>query len=383
MDLDTLIREILDKKQKYEFIPGKTVIPPSGKLIGFEETKNIILSAFDGWLTTGRFNQEFQEKLANFLKVKNLVTVNSGSSANLLAFLSLTSHLHKERAITPGDEIISVAAGFPTTVNPIFQFGAVPVFVDIKLPTYNINEGLIEEAITKKTKAIMLAHTLGNPFNLSKITEICKKYNLWLIEDNCDALGTKYKEKFTGTFGDVATLSFYPAHHITMGEGGAVFTNNFRIKRIVESFRDWGRDCYCEPGEENTCKKRFEWQLGNLPYGYDHKYIYSHIGFNMKITDMQAACGLAQIDKLDSFIKKRKSNVDFLKKELSSLQEQILLPEAEPDSDPSWFGFPITIKNLNFDRKEVIQKLTEKKIGTRLLFAGNLTKQPAYIKKKI
>ena len=382
MDLDTLIREILDKKQKYEFIPGKTVIPPSGKLIGFEETKNIILSAFDGWLTTGRFNQEFQEKLANFLKVKNLVTVNSGSSANLLAFLSLTSHLHKERAITPGDEIISVAAGFPTTVNPIFQFGAVPVFVDIKLPTYNINEGLIEEAITKKTKAIMLAHTLGNPFNLSKITEICKKYNLWLIEDNCDALGTKYKEKFTGTFGDVATLSFYPAHHITMGEGGAVFTNNFRIKRIVESFRDWGRDCYCEPGEENTCKKRFEWQLGNLPYGYDHKYIYSHIGFNMKITDMQAACGLAQIDKLVSFIKKRKSNVDFLKKELSSLQEQILLPEAEPDSDPSWFGFPITIKNLNFDRKEVIQKLTEKKIGTRLLFAGNLTKQPAYIKKK-
>ena len=380
--MDTIIREILDKKQKYEFIPGKTVIPPSGKLIGFEETKNIILSAFDGWLTTGRFNQEFQEKLANFLKVKNLVTVNSGSSANLLAFSSLTSHLHKERAITPGDEIISVAAGFPTTVNPIFQFGAVPVFVDIKLPTYNINEDLIEEAITKKTKAIMLAHTLGNPFNLSKVTEICKKYNLWLIEDNCDALGTKYKEKFTGTFGDVGTLSFYPAHHITMGEGGAVFTNNFRIKRIVESFRDWGRDCYCEPGEENTCKKRFEWQLGDLPYGYDHKYIYSHIGFNMKITDMQASCGLAQVDKLESFIEKRKSNVDFLKKELSTLQEQILLPEAEPNSDPSWFGFPITIKNLNFDRKEVIQKLTKKKIGTRLLFAGNLTKQPAYIKKK-
>ena len=245
MDLDTLIREILDKKQKYEFIPGKTVIPPSGKLIGFEETKNIILSAFDGWLTTGRFNQEFQEKLANFLKVKNLVTVNSGSSANLLAFSSLTSHLHKERAITPGDEIISVAAGFPTTVNPIFQFGAVPVFVDIKLPTYNINEDLIEEAITKKTKAIMLAHTLGNPFNLSKVTEICKKYNLWLIEDNCDALGAKYNEKFTGTFGDAATLSFYPAHHMTMGEGGAVFTNSIKLIRIAESFRDWGRDCYC------------------------------------------------------------------------------------------------------------------------------------------
>ena len=263
MELDILIKEILDKKKKYEFIPGKTVIPPSGKIIGFEETKNIILSAFDGWLTTGRFNKEFQEKLANFLKVKNLVTVNSGSSANLLAFLSLTSHLHKERAIIPGDEIISVAAGFPTTVNPIFQFGAIPVFVDIKLPTYNINEDLIEEAITKKTKGIMLAHTLGNPFNLNKITEICKKYNLWLIEDNCDALGTKYKEKFTGTFGDVGTLSFYPAQHITMGEGGAVFTNKFRIKRIVESFRDWGRDCYCEPGEENSCIKRFECQLGD------------------------------------------------------------------------------------------------------------------------
>ena len=383
MDLDTLIREILDKKQKYEFIPGKTVIPPSGKLIGFEETKNIILSAFDGWLTTGRFNQEFQEKLANFLKVKNLVTVNSGSSANLLAFSSLTSHLHKERAITPGDEIISVAAGFPTTVNPIFQYGAIPVFVDVKLPTYNINENLIEEAITNKTKAIMLAHTLGNPFNLKKITEICKKNNLWLIEDNCDALGSKYNDKYTGTFGDVATLSFYPAHHITMGEGGAVFTNNLRIKRIVESFRDWGRDCYCDPGIENTCKKRFEWQLGDLPFGYDHKYIYSHIGFNMKITDMQAACGLAQIDKLEKFINKRKENVEFLKKELSFLQDEIILPEAEPDSDPSWFGFPITIKNKSkFKRSDVLKKLTEKKIGIRLLFAGNLTKQPAYIKKK-
>ena len=344
-EIEIFVKKILKNKPKKDpFIPGKTLIPPSGKLIGYEETKNMILASFDGWLTTGRFNSEFQEKLSNFLSVKHLITVNSGSSANLLAFSSLTSHLHKERSIKPGDEIISVAAGFPTTVNPIFQNGAVPVFVDIKLPTYNINEELIEDAITNKTKAIMLAHTLGNPFNISKVLEICKKYNLWLIEDNCDALGSKYKNQYTGTFGDVATLSFYPAHHITMGEGGAVFTNNFRIKRIVESFRDWGRDCYCEPGVENTCKKRFEWQLGKLPLGYDHKYIYTHVGFNMKITDMQAACGLGQLINLESFIEKRKKNVLFLKKQLTELQDEILLPEAEINSDPSWFGFPITLK---------------------------------------
>ena len=342
----------------------------------------MVLASFDGWLTTGRFNTEFQKKLSSFLDVKHLITVNSGSSANLIAFSSLTSHLHKDNAIKPGDEVISVAAGFPTTVNPIFQNGAVPVFVDIKLPTYNINEELIEQAISKKTKAIMLAHTLGNPFNLNKITEICKKYNLWLIEDNCDALGSKYNNKFTGTFGDVATLSFYPAHHITMGEGGAIFTNNNRVKRVSESFRDWGRDCYCEPGEENTCKKRFEWQLGNLPFGYDHKYIYSHIGFNMKITDMQAACGLGQLNSLESFIQKRKTNVLFLKEQLNDLQDEILLPEAEVNSDPSWFGFPITIKKESkFKRRDIINKLTENKIGTRLLFGGNLTKQPAYISK--
>ena len=258
----------------------------------------------------------------------------------------------------------------------------IPVFIDIKLPTYNINEELIEDAITNKTKAIMLAHTLGNPFNINKVLEICKKYNLWLIEDNCDALGSKYNGQYTGTFGDVATLSFYPAHHITMGEGGAVFTNNFRIKRIVESFRDWGRDCYCEPGAENTCKKRFEWQLGKLPYGYDHKYIYTHIGFNMKITDMQAACGLGQLTNLKNFIEKRKKNVLFLKKQLTDLQEEILLPEAEINSDPSWFGFPITLKkDSKFKRTDIIRKLTENNIGTRLLFAGNLTKQPAYISK--
>ena len=383
-EIESFVKNTLDKKRKkLPFVPGETLIPPSGKLIGYEEVKNMVMASFDGWLTTGRFNSEFQKKLSVFLGVKHLITVNSGSSANLVAFSSLTSHLHKDRAIKPGDEVISVAAGFPTTVNPIFQNGAVPVFVDIKLPTYNIDEELIEEAITKKTKAIMLAHTLGNPFNLNKIGEICKKYNLWLIEDNCDALGSKYNNQFTGTFGDVATLSFYPAHHITMGEGGAIFTNNSRIKRVSESFRDWGRDCYCEPGVENTCKKRFEWQLGKLPFGYDHKYIYSHIGFNMKITDMQAACGLGQLENLENFIEKRKTNVLFLKKQLTELQDEIHLPEAEINSDPSWFGFPITIKKKsNFKRTDLIKKLTESKIGTRLLFSGNLTKQPAYLSKK-
>lgn len=378
--INSLLENYLKDKKKEQFVPGKTLIPPSGKLIGPEEIKNMITASLDGWLTSGRFNHQFQSKLANFLKIKHLITVNSGSSANLLALSSLTSHLHKDKAIKAGDEIITVAAGFPTTVNPIFQNGAVPVFVDIKLPTYNINENLVEEAITNKTRAIMIAHTLGNPFNISKILEICKKYDLWLIEDNCDSLGSKYKNQYTGTFGDIGTLSFYPAHHITMGEGGAVFTDNLRIKRILESFRDWGRDCYCEPGFENTCKKRFEWKMGELPLGYDHKYIYSHIGFNMKITDMQAACGLGQLEKLENFIIKRKQNVNFLKKQLNELQDEIYLPEAETDSDPSWFGFPITFKqNSKFERSVIINKLTEKKIGTRLLFAGNLTKQPAYI----
>ena len=383
-EIENFVKKILEEKNtKNTFIPGETLIPPSGKLIGYEETKNMVLASLDGWLTTGRFNSEFQEKLSSFLNTKHLMTVNSGSSANLLIFSSLTSHLHKERAIVPGDEIISVAAGFPTTVNPIFQNGAIPVFIDIKLPTYNINEELVEDAITNKTKAIMLAHTLGNPFNIKKILEKKKKNNLWLIEDNCDALGSKYNGQYTGTFGDAASLSFYPAHHITMGEGGAVFTNNLRIKRIVESFRDWGRDCYCETGAENTCKKRFDWQLGKLPYGYDHKYIYSHIGFNMKITDMQAACGLGQLKNLENFIQKRKTNVNFLKKLLGDLQDEILLPEAEINSDPSWFGFPITLKkDSKFKRTDIIKKLTENKIGTRLLFAGNITKQPAYISKK-
>jgi len=382
-EIEKLVEKLCKNKfQKKQFIPGKTEIPASGKVIGTEEVKNMINASLDAWLTAGRFNSDFQTNLAKYLNVKHLLTVNSGSSANLIAFSSLTSHLHKERAIKPGDEIITVAAGFPTTVNPIFQNQAIPVFVDVKIPTYNVDENLIEDAVSKKTKGIILAHTLGNTFNVDRVLEICKKNNLWLIEDNCDALGTKYKGKFSGTFGDVSTLSFYPAHHITMGEGGAVFTNNFRIKRIAESFRDWGRDCYCEPGKENTCKKRFEWQLGKLPYGYDHKYTYSHVGFNMKITDMQAACGLAQLNKLDNFIKKRKINFSFLKKNLENLQENLILPKEENGSEPSWFGFPITLsKSCKIKRKDIIAKLYEKKIGTRLLFSGNLTKQPAYINK--
>jgi len=384
LKIGELVRDFSEIKfKKNKFIPGETAIPASGKVIDNFEIENLVNASLDGWLTTGRFNKEFQESLAKFLNVKSLITVNSGSSANMIAFSSLTSKLHKERAINPGDEVVTVAAGFPTTVNPIIQNGAVPVFVDVKLSTYNIDENLIESAITKNTKAIMLAHTLGNPFNLKVIKDICKKNNLWLVEDNCDALGSKFEGQLTGTFGDVATLSFYPAHHITMGEGGAVFTNNFRLKRIAESFRDWGRDCYCEPGVENTCKKRFDWKLGELPSGYDHKYIYSHIGFNMKITDMQAACGLAQLDKLEKFIQKRKQNFEYLKKNLIELEDILILPEKENNSDPSWFGFPISIKNNSkVKRHDLLLGLNEKKIGTRLLFSGNLTKQPAYIGKK-
>lgn len=362
---------------KKKFIPGVSEIPVSGKIIGADEIVNMSEAALDGWLTTGRFNEQFQKKLASFINIKLLITVNSGSSANLIAFSSLTSSKLKDEKINPGDEVITVASGFPTTINPIIQNNAIPIFVDVKLPEYNIDENLIEEAITKKTKAIMIAHALGNPFNLKKILEICNKYNLWLIEDSCDALGSKYDGKMVGTFGDLATLSFYPAHHITMGEGGAVFTNNIQLKRIAESIRDWGRDCYCEPGKDNTCKKRFCWKLGDLPYGYDHKYTYSHLGYNMKITDMQAACGLAQLDRLDGFITARKNNFNFLKKNLKSLEEFLILPEAEKNSEPSWFGFPISIRDGSFEtRNALINHLNSKKIGTRLMFSGNVTKQP-------
>jgi len=359
------------------FIPGVSEVPVSGKVIGALELQNMVEASLDGWLTTGRFNHQFEDKLSKFLGIKCLLTVNSGSSANLIAFSTLTSPKLKERAIKKGDEVISVAAGFPTTVNPIIQCGAIPVFIDVKIPTYNIDENLVEGAITNKTKAIMLAHTLGNPFNIKKIKDICEKYNLWLIEDSCDALGSKYDDKNVGTFGDLATLSFYPAHHITMGEGGAIFTNSKKLERIAESFRDWGRDCYCEPGKDNTCNKRFGWKLGDLPFGYDHKYTYSHLGYNMKITDMQAACGLAQLDRLDSFIKKRKDNFNYLFKNLKDLKDFFILPEPEANSEPSWFGFPLSLRiNSKYNRGDIIQYLNSNKIGTRLLFSGNLIKQP-------
>lgn len=359
------------------FSPGITAVPPSGKLIGAEELKLMVEASLDGWLTTGRFNDEFEKKLAQFLGVKHLITVNSGSSANLVAFASLTSPRLGDRAIRPGDEIIGVAAGFPTTVNPILQFGAVPVFIDIALGTYNIDANQVEAAIGPKTKAIMLAHTLGNPYNLDVIVALCKKYNLWLIEDCCDALGSTYCGRMVGTFGDIGTLSFYPAHHITMGEGGAVFTNNLELKRIAESFRDWGRDCYCPPGKDNTCGKRFCWKIGDLPEGYDHKYTYSHLGYNLKITEMQAACGLAQLAKAPAFIQRRKQNFAYLKDRLTSCEEFLILPEATTHSDPSWFGFPITLRDCApVNRVDLLSYLDQKKIGTRLLFAGNITRQP-------
>lgn len=370
------------KNKKIEFVPGKSIIPPSGKLIDHEEIEAIIESALDGWLTAGRYNDQFEKKLASFLGTKFLLTTNSGSSANLLAFYALTSEKLGSRSIQPGDEVITVAAGFPTTVNPILQYGAIPVFVDINIETHNIDVSKLDEALSKKTKAVMIAHSLGNPFDLKTIKKFCEENKLWLIEDSCDALGSKYDGKMVGTFGDIGTLSFYPAHHITMGEGGAIFTDNFLLKKIIESFRDWGRDCFCAPGKDNTCGKRYGWKLGNLPFGYDHKYTYSHAGFNLKITDMQAACGLAQLNKLEKFIEIRKKNFNFLSESLSSCEKLIFLPKASPRSDPSWFGFLITLKEeANVDRLTMINFLNQRGIGTRLLFAGNLIDQP-YMKNK-
>ena len=359
------------------FMPGITPVPASGKLLGAQELKNMVDASLDGWLTTGRFNAEFEKKLAAYIGVKHLITVNSGSSANLVAFSTLTSPKLGERAIRKGDEVIGVAAGFPTTVNPIIQFGAVPVFVDIDPVTHNIDATKIEAAIGPKTKAIMLAHSLGNPFNLDVVTALCKKYQLWLVEDCCDALGSTYRGQMVGTFGDIATLSCYPAHHITMGEGGAVFTNDETLKTIAESFRDWGRDCYCPPGKDNTCGKRFCQQFGSLPYGYDHKYTYSHLGYNLKITDMQAACGLAQLGKIEEFVKRRKENFNYLKNRLASCEEYLTLPEAGEHADPSWFGFMVTLTDSSpVTRLDLLTYLDQRKIGTRLLFAGNLTSQP-------
>jgi len=361
------------------FVPGQTNVPASGKVIGVKEIQYLVDASLDGWLTTGRFNEAFEKKLGKFLGVKYVLTTNSGSSANLLAFSALTSPQLGERALKPGDEVISVAAGFPTTVNPILQHGMVPVFVDVHIPTYNIDPSLIEAAISPKTKAIMLAHTLGNPYNLEVVTALAKKHDLWLVEDCCDALGSTYNGKLVGTFGDIGTVSFYPAHHITMGEGGAVFTNNADLKRIVESIRDWGRDCYCQPGKDNTCGKRFGWQLGSLPFGYDHKYTYSHLGYNLKISDMQAAVGLAQMDRLEEFIAARKHNFRYLKDRLGTLGEFLILPEATPNSDPSWFGFPVTLREeATSSRVDLLKYADQNKIGTRLLFAGNLIRQPYF-----
>jgi len=362
------------------FVPGESPVPVSGKVIGTRELQLMVEASLDGWLTTGRFNEQFQQRLADFLGVKHLITVNSGSSANLVAFSTLTSPRLGARAIRPGDEVIGVAAGFPTTVNPILQFGAVPVFVDVDLATHNIDASKVEAAITPRTRAIMLAHSLGNPFNLDVITALCRKHGLWLVEDCCDALGATYDGRLVGTFGDIGTLSFYPAHHITMGEGGAVFTNDPELKLIAESFRDWGRDCYCPPGKDNTCNKRFCWKLGNLPEGYDHKYTYSHLGYNLKISDMQAACALAQMDRLDDFIRIRRHNFEYLKHRLQSCAEFLHLPEATPKSNPSWFGFPLVLKpESGVRRVDLLNYLDQAKIGTRLLFAGNLTRQPYMI----
>jgi CDP-6-deoxy-D-xylo-4-hexulose-3-dehydrase len=385
--LNPLREEILTLVEKYAdevfapraFQPGTSVVPPSGKVIGAKEIRFLVDSCLDGWLTTGRFNAEFEKQLAAFLTRQHLMTTVSGSAANLLAMSALTSPKLRARQLKPGDEVITVTAGFPTTVNPTVQNGLIPVFVDVDIPTYNIKASMIEEAVSERTRAIMIAHTLGNPFDLDTVMAVAKKHNLWVIEDCCDALGSTYDGKLCGSFGDMGTLSFYPAHHITMGEGGAVFTDDEYLRKIVLSIRDWGRDCYCDPGCDNTCGRRFRWQLGDLPFGYDHKYTYSHLGYNLKITDMQAACALAQLDRLPFFIQKRKDNFAFLKQHLKPLEDLLILPEATAKSDPSWFGFPITLREgLDKSRHELQQYLEDAKIGSRLLFAGNLIRQPYF-----
>jgi len=361
------------------FSPGVSPIPASGKVLSGSDYAMMAEAVLDGWLTTGRFNDLFETELASFLGVNHAITTNSGSSANLLALSTLTSPKLLERQLKPGDEVITVAAGFPTTVNPIIQNNLVPVFVDVEIPTYNIRAEQLVDALSPKTRAIMLAHTLGNPFNLDLVTAFSKKHNLWLIEDCCDALGSEYKGKKVGTFGDIGTLSFYPAHHITMGEGGAVFTNSSELRVLIESYRDWGRDCYCEPGKDNTCGKRFHWKLGDLPAGYDHKYTYSHLGYNLKITDIQAACGLSQLRRVDQFIEKRRRNFAYLSRKLETLTEFVILPGPTDNSNPSWFGFPITLRDsAGTSRRDFLEYLDQNKIGTRLVFAGNITKQPYF-----
>jgi len=384
---ELLRKQILELTAQYhaeafpvrKFVPGVSTVPVSGKVIGADDIGSVVESALDGWFTTGRWAKDFERKLARFFGLRSASLVNSGSSANLVALSALTSPKLGDRALKPGDEVITVAAGFPTTVNPILQNQLVPVFLDVTLPTYEIDVTQLEAAYSSKTRAVMMAHTLGNVFDLDAITAFCKKYNLWLVEDCCDALGSTYKGQKVGTFGDIATVSFYPAHHITMGEGGAVLTDKPALQVLIDSFRDWGRDCWCEPGVDNTCGKRFDWQLGTLPCGYDHKYTYSHVGYNLKATDMQAALGVSQIEKLPQFIERRKENFAYLKKVLKPLEEFLILPVATEHSDPSWFGFPIGVKpDAPFTRDQLTRALEAQKIGTRLLFAGNLLRQPAY-----
>lgn len=394
-DLDTdsiskeqyLRKRVLEAVEEYysckfsqrSFTPGETYVPVSGKVFDNHELSNLVDASLDFWLTTGRYAQEFEQRFAEWMGVKHCLLVNSGSSANLLALSALTSPKLGERRLQPGDEVITVAAGFPTTVNPIFQNQLVPVFLDVQLGTYEVDTQQLEQALSPKTKAIMIAHTLGNTFDLDAVTAFAEQHNLWLIEDNCDAVGSVYKSRKTGTFGHLSTASFYPAHHITMGEGGAVLTNDSRLKTIVESFRDWGRDCWCAPGVDNTCNKRFGWQLGDLPFGYDHKYTYSHVGYNLKMTDMQAGVGCAQLDKLPEFIEQRRQNFDYLHRHLQDLQHVLVLPEATPGSEPSWFGFLMSVRDeAPFTRNELVQYLEANKIGTRLLFGGNLLRQPLY-----
>lgn len=392
MNTENQIRkEIFDKAVEFynlrssqeKFIPGKTKINYAGRVYDEKEMISLVDASLDFWLTSGRFAQKFEKQLAQFLGVRYCLLTNSGSSANLLAISALTSPLLKKRQLKPGDEVITTPCGFPTTLNPILQNNLIPVFIDVDLGRYNIQVDKIEKAVTKKTKVIFVVHTLGNPADIGLILKIVKKYNLWFIEDNCDALGSKYKGQYTGTFGDISTCSFFPAHHITMGEGGAVLTSNPLLRRIVMSFRDWGRDCHCEPGRDNTCGNRFLQKFGNLPYGYDHKYVYSHVGYNLKVTDMQAAVGVAQLEKLPGFIRARKENFLFFKKYLRNYQKYLILPEPTDGSNPTWFGFPILVReNAPFTRNDLVNYLEQNKIATRMLFGGNLTKQPAYINKR-
>lgn len=383
-DLRAAVLELVEQYARvtwpaHPFEPGTTPIPYAGRVFDADEIKLLVEAALDFWLTSGRFSEQFERQFAQFFGVNYALLCNSGSSANLLALSALTSPKLGERRLRPGDEVITVATGFPSTVNPIIQNQLVPVFLDINLPTYNVDVRRLTQALSSKTKAVMIAHTLGNPFDLRAVQQFVQRHRLWLIEDNCDAVGSRYQDQLTGTFGDLATVSFYPAHHMTMGEGGCVLTNNPRLKVIVESFRDWGRDCYCDPGKDNTCGRRFDWQLGALPHGYDHKYIYSHIGYNLKLTDLQAAVGVAQLRKLPHFIEARKRNWQRIYRGLKKYEQYFILPEPTSKSDPSWFGFLLTVRpEAPFSRREIIAYLEGRHIATRLLFGGNLVRQPAY-----